>query len=75
MASGEMELRTQAHEFVKTFTVYDAQDREIEIFTARTDAADGDVCSKITMTYRNATSTQVEKYKEERATWSAAYDI
>lgn len=73
--NGEMELRSQSQTYVKTFTVYDGQDREIEIYTAPTNAEHGAVCTKVTMAYRNPTSTQVEKYKEERAAWDSSWDV
>lgn len=70
-----MELKTQAHTYVKQYIVYDGNQRPIEIYTAQTDAADGANCSKVEYTYISPTSSKVEKMKESNASWDATWDI
>lgn len=68
-------LKTQAHELIKQFIVYDVNSRMQTIYTAPYLAADGEPCTRVDYEYVNATSTRVEKMRESNDVWSAAYDI
>lgn len=68
-------LKTQASTLIKTFTVYDGVGRPSEVYMAETNAGHGKSCTKVTYAYVDATSSRVEKMKEENATWDQTYDI
>lgn len=68
-------LRTQAHELVKQFIQFDAQDRPEFIFTAPISAVQNTPCTRVQYVYRSASSTQIEKMAESKAQWQASYDI
>lgn len=70
-----MALKTQQNELVKSYTVYDGQQRPIEIYTVHTDAVDNTPCSVVYYDYLNATSSLVTKMKEDNAFWLATWDI
>lgn len=68
-------LKTQQHELVKQFVVFDIAERPIEVYTAHTDAAHGTPCTVIYYEYINPTSSLILKMKEDTATWDSAWDI
>jgi hypothetical protein len=67
-------LTSLKNEVVKVFKVYDGSDRLIEQYEALANAPDQAPCLKTEYTYIGAT-TKVEKMKESRGVWLAAYDI
>lgn len=69
------QLRTQAEELIKSYTLFDGVGRPDIIYTAPTDLADGGPCSQVKYEYVNATSSKVLKMKESNATWDATWDI
>lgn len=68
-------LITQGNELIKQFTVLDGQGRPEFIYTAHRDAAHGAFCTVVQYAYFNLTTTQVEKMREDNATWDSSYDI
>jgi hypothetical protein len=70
-----MGLATQRSELVKQFTVLDPEGRPEFVYTAHYNAGDGDFATVTQYAYFNATTTLVEKMKEDNSTWSSAYDI
>lgn len=68
-------LKTQAHELVKQFIVYDGSNRITDVYTAPAGAANGTPCTRVTYTYVSPVSSLVEKMQESNDTWSSAYDI
>lgn len=67
-------LLTQAGELVKQYITYDGNNRMQYVYTANTDADDGDVCTRVEYTY-DGSSARIEKMKETLQTWQASYDI
>jgi hypothetical protein len=74
-SKNSMTLKTQAAELTKQYLVYDAQGRVTDVYTAYTDAKNGQPCSLVQYTYVNATSSRVEKMKESVAVWDSSWDI
>ena len=68
------ELKKHAHELVKQYLVYDGANRVTDVYTARTDAVNGEVCEHTQYTYVGATPL-VEKRKENISTWNSSWDI
>jgi hypothetical protein len=68
-------LKTQAHELVKQFNVYDGSGRLTTVYTARFGAETGTPCSRVDYTYLNPTSGLVEKMRESNDVWNSSYDI
>ena len=69
------QLKSQAHELSKSFTVFDSEDRPTSIYTAPATAVTGSKCTRVDYTYVSPTSGLVEKMQEYQDDWSAAYDI
>lgn len=67
-------LKTTAYELVKQYIVYDVDGRQTDVYTARTDAADGGACTRTQYEYVTAT-TRVNKRKESNATWDSTWDM
>ena len=67
-------LKTDQNEYIKSYLAYAGSSRLQYVYEAKANAAHGDPCLKTTYTYV-ATSTRVEKMKEEDATWDSSYDI
>ena len=65
-------LKAHLHELTKTYIELDAQDRPSRIFTARTDAKDGEECLVTSYIYKDATSSIVIKRKEDTSVWVSA---
>lgn len=74
-ASTTDNLKTQAHELVKQFVIYDGNNRITSVYTAPAAAVDGTPCTLVTYAYLTPTSSLVEKMREANSTWSSAYDI
>lgn len=74
-SSRTQQLKTQQAELSKAYTVYDGQQRPIEIYTVHTDAAHNTPCSVVRYAYVNPTSSLVEKMKEANALWDSSWDI
>ena len=67
-------VKSHLAEAVKQYLVYDGFGRMIEVYTALTEAQNGEQCGKTTYEYNGGT-TQVIKMKEELATWDSTWDI
>ena len=67
-------LKSQAHELVKQFIVYDGSSRPTDVYTAQLSAVTGTQCIRTTYTYSGSTSL-VLKRKEYYDVWSSTYDI
>lgn len=69
-------LKSQLHELSKTYILLDGEDRPWKIYSARTDAKDGDPCLITIYEYKDATSTIIIKRKEDDDIWvSATMDV
>jgi len=68
-------LKGQAVTLVKQFIVYDGVGRPSEVYTAETGAGNGKTCTKTTYQYINATSSNVERMKEENSVWDSTWDV
>jgi len=66
-------LRSLQKEVVKTKSVYDGSNRLITRYEAFSNSPNGKPCLKTTYTYVGAT-TNIDKTKEELATWNSAWD-
>lgn len=75
MANDTGLLKTNLHELVKKFVVYDGNSRPTDVYEARANAQDGDPCLRTQYAYVSPTSTLVEKQLEVAATWDADWDI
>lgn len=67
-------LLTEANEMVKQYLVHDGNGRLTDVYTAHTDAGDGTPCTRTRYTYV-ATTTRIEKRKEQNATWDSDWDM
>lgn len=74
-SSRTAQLKTQQHELVKSYAVYDGLMRPTAIYTAHTDAAHNTPCSVVFYEYFDPSSTAVLKMKEANAVWDSAWDI
>lgn len=69
-------LKVQREELIKSYTALDAYDRPEYVYTARTDAANGDSCTRVQYVYASSTSAVVIKMKETYSLWvSATMDV
>lgn len=67
------QLVTHAHEYVKSHTAYDAQDRVEYVYTAAKDAPHGGPCIVTRYAYLGTTA-RVTYMKEDAATWDVAWE-
>ena len=66
-------LKTQLHELVKQYVVYDGQARAEYVYTVRADAADQTPCSVVRYAYVGS-SSRVEYMKEYTGIWDASWE-
>lgn len=66
-------LSGQAKGLVQQHIVLDAQDRPVIIYTAAIGAVHGEPCTKVSYSYKDATSTVVVAMKEENDTWDQTF--
>jgi hypothetical protein len=67
-------LQTQAHELVKQYIVYDANDRPEYVYTVRADADDDTPCSAVRYSY-DGTTSRIVYMKEYEATWDISWEV
>lgn len=65
-------LLSHEHGLTKSYTQYDSADRPFRVYTAVTNAANGDNCLVTEYIYRDAVSTQVKGVKEGYGTWDSS---
>lgn len=76
MAQGQnntAQLRTQAHEYIKQYITYDANDRPEYVYTAPAGCLDGAPCSVVRYSYSGVTN-RVVYMKEEDSVWDTAWE-
>lgn len=66
-------LLTQAHELVKQYVEYDADERTEYVYTVHADAEDGTPCSVVRYAY-DGTSSRVIYMKEYTSTWDSDWE-
>ena len=67
-------LKTNLHEFVKQYVVYDGSGRTTHIYETREDAEHGSPCMLTQYTYDGA-SNRIQKRKETVSAWDSAWDM
>ena len=67
-------LQTHLNELTKTFTVFDGLSRPQFVYTAKSDAKNGDPCIKTEYIFANPTSTTIIGSKETNSTWNSSFD-
>lgn len=67
-------LKPQAHESIKQHFVYDGSGRMTEVYTAHSEAENGNGCMLTQYSYDGATN-RVIFHKESLSTWNSAWDI
>ncbi len=67
-------LKTLRDSEMKTYFVYDESGRMSNVYEARADAAEGDVCLLTEYEYEDGTA-KIVKQRESMAVWEAAWDM
>lgn len=79
MPAGTVDKRvqflTQAHELVKMYSTFDAQNRLEFVYTAPTEAGNGDPCTIVQYVYRSVSSMDIMKMKESNGNWDSTWDV
>jgi hypothetical protein len=65
-------LKAHLHELTKSYIELDGQERPFKIYSAHTDARDGEPCLVTIYEYASPTSTVIIKRKEDEDVWVAA---
>lgn len=74
MSNKNEHLKTNAHEYIKSFITYDELSRMEYVYEARANAKHGEPCMRTQYTY-DSTSTRIVKMLEVETTWNSSYDI
>lgn len=67
-------LLSHGKELVKQYVQYDGQSRLSKVYTARTDAPNGEPCMVTEYIYTSNISTTLLATKEGHSTWNSAWD-
>lgn len=67
-------LKSHLNELVKNFIEFDVNNRMSKVYTAKSDAADGEPCMVTEYIYTGPTSTTLKALKEGHSTWDSAWD-
>lgn len=67
-------LKTNLHELVKQYVIYDGSGRMTDVYEARADAVQATPCLRTQYTY-DGVSSRVEKRKESAAAWDITWDM
>jgi hypothetical protein len=62
-------LKTHLYETVKNYVVYDGQNRQWKVYTAKSDAKDGEPCIVTEYIYTGPAATTLKGTKEASAIW------
>lgn len=66
-------IKTSEHELIKLYQLVDGQDRPYKIYTASTNAVQGDPCLVTEIIYSSPTSTMVLAQKEAYDSWDTSW--